>query len=75
MQFPFITHGHAAIYKRQYTNKTLTLRKCISMRSSEASELSTFRYFYILKLRFLSIFCRYIRMIRYFVGTNDMLVG
>ena len=37
-----------------------------------ASELRKFRYFYILKLLFLSIFCRYIR---YFVGTNDMLVG
>ena len=37
-----------------------------------ASELRKFRYFYILKLLFLSIFCWYIR---YFVGTNDMLVG
>ena len=37
-----------------------------------ASELRNFRYFYILKLLFLSIFCRYIRC---FVGTNDMLVG
>ena len=42
------------------------------MRASEASELRKFWYFYILKLLFLSIFCRYIR---YFVGTNDMLVG
>ena len=42
------------------------------MRASEASELRKFRYFYILKLLFLSIFCRYIRC---FVGTNDMLVG
>ena len=31
-----------------------------------------FSHFYILNLLFLSIFCRYIR---YFVGTNDMLVG
>ena len=30
------------------------------MRASEASELRKFRYFYILKLLFLSIFCRYI---------------
>ena len=39
-----------------------------------ASELFFFFIwlFYILKLLFLSIFCRYIR---YFVGTNDMLVG
>ena len=37
-----------------------------------ASELRKFRYFYILKLLFLSIFCRCIRC---FVGTNDMLVG
>ena len=59
-------------YKRQYTSKTLTLRKCMCMRASEASELRKFRYFYILKLLFLSIFCRYIRC---FVGTNDMLVG
>ena len=36
------------------------------------SELRKFWHFYILKLRFLSIFCRYMR---YFVGTNDMLVG
>ena len=42
------------------------------MRASEASELRKFWYFYILKLLFLSIFCRYIRC---FVGTNDMLVG
>ena len=37
-----------------------------------ASELRKFGHFYILKLLFLSIFCRYSR---YFVGTNDMLVG
>ena len=37
-----------------------------------ASELRKCRHFYILKLLFLSIFCRYSR---YFVGTNDMLVG
>ena len=42
------------------------------MRASGASELRKFWLFYILKLLFLSIFCRYIR---YFVGTNDMLVG
>ena len=42
------------------------------MRASGASELRKFWYFYILKLLFLSLFCWYIR---YYVGTNDMLVG
>ena len=37
-----------------------------------ASEHKTFSHFYILKLLLLSIFCWYYR---YFVGTNDMLVG
>ena len=36
------------------------------------ASLGNFSHFYILKLLFLSIFCRYFR---YFVGTNDMLVG
>ena len=52
--------------------QTLTLSKCMCMRASGASELRKFWYFYILTLLFLSIFCRYSR---YFVGTNDMLVG
>ena len=44
------------------------------MRANGASELSLRKcsHFYILKLLFLSIFCWYFR---YFVGTNDMLVG
>ena len=42
------------------------------MRASGASELRKFWNYNILKLLFLSIFCRYIR---FFVGTNDMLVG
>ena len=63
MQFPFITYD-MALY---YTDKTLTLRKYIY-----ASELRQFSYFYIVKLLFLSIFCRYFR---YFVSTNDMLAG
>ena len=42
------------------------------MRASGASELRKCLHLYILKLLFLSIFCRYFR---YFVGTNDMLVG
>ena len=45
---------------------------CMCMRASGASELRKLWHFYILKLLFLSIFCRYIR---YFVGTDDMLVG
>ena len=62
------------IYKPQFTDKTLTLRQSMwaYMRTSGASELRKFSHFYILKLLFLSIFCWYFR---YFVGTNDMLVG
>ena len=56
-----------AIYKRQYTDKTLTMRKSVYMRASGGSELRKFSYFHILKLIFLSIFCWYFR---YFVGTN-----
>ena len=52
--------------------QTLTLSKCMCMRASGASELRKCWHFYILNLLFLSIFCRYIR---YFVGTNDMLLG
>ena len=33
------------LYKWQYTDKTLTLRKCMFMRASEASELRTFLAF------------------------------
>ena len=40
--------------------QTLTLSKCMCMRASGASELRQFWHFYILKLLFLSIFCRYI---------------
>ena len=69
MQIPFIIYGTVLWYKRQYTDKTRTL---MCMRASGASELGQFWDFYILKLLFLSIFCRYIR---YSVGTNDMLVG
>ena len=72
MHFPLNTYGMMLLYKRQYTDKTLTLSKCMCMRASGASELRKCWHFYILKLLFLSIFCRYIR---YFVGTNDMLVG
>ena len=44
----------------------------IKQRASGASELRKNSRFYILKLQFLSIFCCYFR---YFVGTNDILVG
>ena len=71
MQFPVLTYG-MALYKRQYTDKILTMIKSMYMRASGASELRKFSHFYILKLLFLSIFCWYFR---YFVGTNDMLVG
>ena len=55
-------------YKLQYTDKTLTLRKCMYeyMRASGASELRKFWHFHTLKLQFPSIFlsvhqilCRY----------------
>ena len=39
--------------------QTLTLSKCMCMRASGASELRQFWHFYILKLLFFSIFCRY----------------
>ena len=51
--------------------QTLTLSKCVCERAERAN-LDFFLHFYILKLLFLSIFCRYSR---YFVGTNDILVG
>ena len=56
----------------QIYRQTLTLSKCMCMRASERASLEFFWQFYILKLLFLSILCRYSR---YFVGTNDMLVG
>ena len=49
------------IYKRQYTDKTLTLKNSMYMRASGASKLRKFSHFYILKLLFLSIFCWYFR--------------
>ena len=47
---------YGVIYKRQYTDKTLTLRKSMNMR---ASELGNFLHFHSLKLLFPSIFCWY----------------
>ena len=51
-----------------YTDKTLTLRKSICERAS----LENFLTFLHSKTAISSIFCWYFR---YFVGTNDMLVG
>ena len=67
-----LMHVWRYIYTRQYTDKKLTLRTFVNMRASGVSELRKFSHFQILKLLFLSIFCWYFR---YFVGTNDMLVG
>ena len=67
MQFPFITYGMVL-----YINDSIPTNTNIEKMYVYASELRKCWHFYILKLLFLSIFCRYIR---YFVGTNDMLVG
>ena len=56
-QFIFLYHlWYDVEYKRQYTDKTHTLRKCRYMRASGASEFRKFWYFLILKLLFPSIF-------------------
>ena len=46
---------YCTMYKRQYTDKTLTLWKSMNMRASGTSELRKFRHFYIIKVLFLSI--------------------
>ena len=69
VSFHYLWYGATLVYKRQYTDKTLTLRESMYMR---ASELNTFSHFHFLKVLFLSIFCWYFR---YYVGTNDMLAG
>ena len=68
MQFPFITHG-IVLYKRQYADNTLTLRKCMCMRASGASEL--LGIFTFLNCYFFQYFVGTSDT----VGTNDMLVG
>ena len=58
--------------KRQYTEKSTNIACIVKIYvyASEQSERARkFWHFYILKVLFLSIFCRYFR---YFVGTNDM---
>ena len=72
MQFPFLTYGVVLHINNNIPTKTITLRKSIYMLVSRASERRNFSHFHILTLLFLSIFCWFFR---YFVGTNDMLVG
>ena len=50
MQLPFINYGMELLYKRQYTDKHVTLSKCMCMRTSGASELRKCWHFHILKL-------------------------
>ena len=57
------------VYKRQYTDETLTLRKSMNMR---ASELGKFLHFHILKLLFSSIFCWYFW---YFISETYIFSG
>ena len=72
MQFPVITYSMALYINDSYVYRQNTNIEKIYMRVSGASELrKNYRYLHS-KLLFLSIFCWYFR---YFVGTNDMLVG
>ena len=57
VQFPFITYGMELYINDSIPTNTITLSKCMCMR---ASELRTSLNVYILKLLFLSIFCRHI---------------
>ena len=78
MQFPVITYGMALyINELCIPTKNTNIEKiyvyiCERAEVSELRKFSRIFFFYILKLLFLSIFCWYFR---YFVGTNDMLVG
>ena len=58
---PFYVVWGLLICKRQYNDKTLTLRKSMYMRASGASDLRKLSHFHIRKLLFLSIFCWYFR--------------
>ena len=53
VSFYYLWYG--TMYKRQYTDKTLTLWKSTYMRASGASELRKIWHFYIIKVLFLSI--------------------
>ena len=68
MQFPFITYGMALCINDSIPTKHSNIVKIYVY----ASELRNVWHFYIVTVLFLSIFCWYFR---YFVGTNDMLVG
>ena len=57
VSFYYLWYGAIYMYKRQYTDKHVTLNKCMCMR---AGELRKFWHLHILKLLFLSIFCWYI---------------
>ena len=66
MQFPFITYGMVLYINDSTPDKILTLRKCMCMRASGASELRQFWHFDILKtaisfniLSVHQILCRY----------------
>ena len=63
---------HGAIYSRQYTDKTLTLRKSMYMRASGASLENCWHILHSKTAISFNICCWYIR---YLVDTNDMLVG
>ena len=71
MHFPVITYGMALYINDRYVYRQNTNIEKIYVYASERAQ-KIFLHFYILKLLFLSIFCWYFR---YFVGTNDMLVG
>ena len=67
MQFPLLMLWR---YKRQCTDKTLTLRKMYEYESARSERASKFSHFHILKLLFPSIFCWYFR---YFVSETHSL--
>ena len=64
VSFYYLWYG-AIYYKRQYTDKHVTLSKCMCMRASGASELRKFWHFHILKLL----------LFQYFVGTLKISHG
>ena len=59
MQFHFIT-SRMELYTNDSIPINTNIEQCMCMRASGASELRNLWHFYILKLLFLSIFCRYI---------------
>ena len=55
VSFYYLWYGTMYVHKQRYTDKTLTLWKCMYTRASGASELRKCWYFYIIKVIFLSI--------------------